>query len=258
VNGDDLFVNGDDLFLYTLQLGDDALVLAQRLAAWCAHAPEVEEDIAMANIALDLLGQARLLLGYAGEAEGGGRSEDDLAYLRDEREFRNLLLVERDNGDFADTIVRQLLFSGYQVELYRRLESSRDDTLAGIAAKATKEVAYHFDHAREWTLRLGDGTDESHDRTQRALERAWPYGHEAFAPDEVAARLAAAGIAVDPSELRDPWEARVGAVIGDATLVAPPDDWRPGGGRAGRHTEALGHLLAEFQHLHRSHPGVTW
>jgi ring-1,2-phenylacetyl-CoA epoxidase subunit PaaC len=241
-----------------LQLGDDALVLAQRLAAWCAWAPEIEEDIALANIALDLLGQARGLLAHAGEIEGCGRDEDDLAYLRDEREFRNLLLVELENGDFADTIVRQLLFSGYQLELYTALSSSADPTLAAIAAKALKEVAYHFDHARAWTLRLGDGTEESHARAQRALERLWPYSHEPFAADRLAAALAAEGVAADPGRLRPGWETRIEAVLAEAQLARPDDDWRPLGGRAGRHSEALGFLLAEFQHLHRSYPGVVW
>lgn len=245
-------------FLYTLQLGDDALILAQRLAAWCARAPEIEEDIALANVALDLLGQARSLLGYAGEIEGAGRGEDDLAYLRDGRAFRNLLLVELENGDFADTIVRQLLFSAYQLELYTALAGSSDARLAAIAAKAVKEVAYHLDHARAWTLRLGDGTDESHARAQRSLDGLWPYSHEPFATDDLAAALAADGIAVDPPGLRPAWEARVGGVLAAAGLERPDDDWRPQGGRAGRHTEALGYLLAEFQHLHRSYPGVSW
>ncbi|HZO95994.1 MAG TPA: 1,2-phenylacetyl-CoA epoxidase subunit PaaC [Gaiellaceae bacterium] len=250
-------MNGD-LFEYALRLGDDALVLAQRLAAWCAHAPEIEEDVALANVALDLLGQARELLAYAGEVEGAGRDEDDLAYLRDEHEFRNALIVEHENGDFAVTIVRQLLFSAYQLELYPRLERSRDERLAGVAAKAAKEVAYHVDHAGVWTLRLGDGTEESRARAQAALERLWPYAHELFEPDAVTGRLAAAGVGVDPAELRPGWERRVGAVLAEATLEPPPGGPRPSGGRAGRHTEAMGYLLAELQHLHRSHPGVAW
>jgi ring-1,2-phenylacetyl-CoA epoxidase subunit PaaC len=246
----------DDLFVYTLRLGDDALTLAQRLAEWCSHAPEIEEDIALANIALDLLGQARSLLAYAGEVEGAGRTEDDLAYLREEREFRNVLLVEQPNGDFASTLVRQLLFSSYQLELYTQLAGSTDDTLAGVSEKAVKEVAYHRDHAIEWTLRLGDGTAESHERVQSALERLWPYAHELFESDDVVARLA--GVAVDPAQLQPRWEQQVDAVLRDATLTRPEDGWRPRGGRAGRHTEAMGYLLAELQHLHRSHPGVAW
>jgi ring-1,2-phenylacetyl-CoA epoxidase subunit PaaC len=249
-------MNDRALFVYTLRLGDDALVLAQRLAEWCAHAPEIEEDIALANIALDLLGQARTLLRYAGEVEGRGRTEDDLAYLRTEREFSNVQLVEQPSGDFAVTIVRQLLFASYQLELYTGLAASGDDTLAGVAEKAAKEVAYHRDHASEWTLRLGDGTVESHERTQAALDRLWPYTHELFENDDIVTRLT--GIAVDPAGLRAVWEAHVDAVIGEATLTRPVDGPRPSGGRAGKHTESMGYLLAELQHLHRSYPGVAW
>jgi ring-1,2-phenylacetyl-CoA epoxidase subunit PaaC len=248
----------DDVFGYALRLGDDALILAQRLAEWCAHAPEIEEDIALANIALDQLGQARSLLSYAGEVEGAGRTEDDLAYLRDEHEFHNALIVEQPNGDFAVTIVRQLLFAAYQLELYARLSESSDDMLAGIAEKAVKEVAYHREHAGEWTLRLGDGTDESHRRAQAALDRMWPYAYELFETDELSSRVSAAGVGVDPSSLRAGWEASVGPLLREATLEPPTEGWRPTGGRAGRHTEAMGYLLAELQHLHRSHPGVTW
>jgi ring-1,2-phenylacetyl-CoA epoxidase subunit PaaC len=190
--------------------------------------------------------------------EGLGRTEDDLAYLRDEREFRNILLVEQPNGDFAVTTLRLLLFSSYQLELYTRLAGSTDETLAGIAEKAAKEVAYHRDHADEWTLRLGDGTEESHRRAQEALERLWSYTHELFDPDDVTARLAAAGVAVEPAELLPAWREHVDAVVHEATLVLPAEPWQPRGGRAGRHTEAMGHLLAELQHLHRSHARVAW
>jgi ring-1,2-phenylacetyl-CoA epoxidase subunit PaaC len=248
----------DDLFVYTLRLGDDALILSHRLAEWCAHAPEIEEDIALANIALDLLGQARRLLAYAGEIEGSGRTEDDLAYLRDEREFSNVQLVEQPKGDFAVTIVRQLLFASYQLGLYTRLAECSDDTLAGVAEKAAKEVAYHRDHATEWTLRLGDGTPQSHKRAQAALDRLWPYTHELFESDAVVARLASTGIAVDPAELRADWARHVDSVIREATLEQPADGIRPTGGREGRHTESMGYLLAELQYLHRSHPGVGW
>jgi ring-1,2-phenylacetyl-CoA epoxidase subunit PaaC len=248
----------DDLFVYTLRLGDDALILAQRLAEWCAHAPEIEEDIALANIALDLLGQGRTLLGYAGEVEGRGRTEDDLAYLRDEGEFSNVQLVEQPNGDFAVTIIRQLLFASYQLELYKRLAGSSDDTLAGVAEKAAKEVAYHRDHATEWTLRLGDGTAESHERTQAALDRLWPYRHELFESDDVATRLAGAGVAIDPGDLLQDWQRHVNSVVSEATLERPADARGRRGGRSGRHTESMGFLLAELQYLHRSHPGVAW
>ncbi len=243
---------------YALRLGDDALILAQRLGEWVSSAPELEEDVAMANIALDLLGQARALLAYAGEAEGDGRTEDDLAYFRDERQFSNLHIVELENGDFAQTIARQLLFSSYQLELYQRLQTSRDDTLAGVAGKAVKEVAYHRDHATQWTLRLGDGTDESHRRMQAGLDRVWPYADEMFRSDPLEQTLAADGIAVDVPALRPAWDEYVAAVLREATL-SRPDTWTaPGGGRQGLHTERMGHLLAEMQHLARSHPGARW
>jgi ring-1,2-phenylacetyl-CoA epoxidase subunit PaaC len=243
------------LATYALRLGDDALILSQRLGEWTGSAPELEEDIALTNIALDLLGQARSLLTYAGEVEGAGRTEDDLAYLRDEREFTNCQLVELPNEDFAVTIARQLLFSSYQFELYGALQHSTDTTLAGVAGKAVKEVAYHRDHARQWVLRLGDGTDESHARMQRGLERVWPYGNELLQHDELIDELS--GIAVDPTLLRPSFEFVMG-VITEATLSVPQIDWHPTGGRQGMHTEHMGRLLAEMQHIHRSHVGATW
>lgn len=247
-----------DVAIYALRLGDDALVLSHRLAEWSSRAPVLEEDIALTNIGLDLLGQARALLTYAGEAEGAGRSEDDLAYLRSESEFTNCQLVEQPNGDFGVTMARQLFFSAYQLELHRRLAGSGDGTLAAVAAKAVKEVTYHLDHAAGWVIRLGDGTDESHQRMQAAIDRLWPFTHELFETDDVAARLAATGVGVDPPGLRPAWEQQIDAVLGAATLERPVDGWRPGGGRRGVHTEHLGFLLAEMQHLHRSHPGATW
>jgi ring-1,2-phenylacetyl-CoA epoxidase subunit PaaC len=247
------------LFTYTLGLGDDALILAQRLGGWVTRAPQIEEDMALANIALDLLGQARTLLSYAGEVEGLGRDEDDLAYLRDEREFRNVHLVEIENGNFAVTTARQLLFAAYQVELYTALSASKDATLAGLAGKALKEVRYHRDHATQWVLRLGDGTEESHRRMQAALDRTWPYVEELFDAADVADLLTVLpGIAVDPSTLRPAWSAYVFDVLEEATMVAPQPTWRSRGGRRGYHSEALGHLLPELQLLHRSHPGATW
>jgi ring-1,2-phenylacetyl-CoA epoxidase subunit PaaC len=247
-----------DLGSYALRLGDDALVLAQRLVEWSSRAPALEEDIALSNIALDLLGQARSLLAYAGEAEGAGRSEDDLAYLRPEGEFTNCQLVEQPNGDFAATMARQLFFSTCQLALYRRLTDSRDETLAAVAAKAAKEVDYHRDHATGWTLRLGDGTEESHRRMQAAVDQLWPFTFELFEPDGLTDRLVAAGMAVDPASMWAEWDAHVEPVLAQATLTRPADGWRPGGGRQGRHTEHLGYLLAELQHLHRSHPGARW
>jgi ring-1,2-phenylacetyl-CoA epoxidase subunit PaaC len=244
--------------IYAMRLGDDALILAQRLGAWIAHSPQLEEDVALANLALDLVGQARALLTYAGELEGRDRDEDDLAYHRDERDFLNLLIVEQENGDFAHTIARQLLFSSYQLELYRALSGSTDDRLAAIAAKAVKEVAYHRDHATQWTLRLGDGTDESARRMQAGLDRLWPFVVEMFTADQLDRDLAARGVGVDPSALRPEWDAYVGAVLDEARLTRPAGGWTAKGGRQGLHGEAFGYLLSEMQYLARSHPGATW
>src|SRR4051794_8882452 len=238
---------------YTLGLADDALVSAQRMGWWISRAPELEEDVALANIGLDQLGQARTLLSYAGELEGAGRSEDDLAYLRDDREFRNVKLVERPMADFGVAMARLLVLATYQSHLYAGLQSSSDETLAGIGAKAVKEVDYHVDHAAQWVLRLGDGTDESHARMQAALDAEWPYAAELF----VAPPLLPVGV-VDPTELREGVLADLARVIDQATLTVPEVPAALGGGREGLHTEHLGHLLAEMQHLHRSHPGAAW
>jgi ring-1,2-phenylacetyl-CoA epoxidase subunit PaaC len=249
----------DDVVRYALRLGDDALIYAQRLAEWVTHAPELEEDVALANIGLDLLGQARTLLTYAGELEGRGRTEDDLAYLRDEREFGNVVLVEQPNGDFGEAMARLLVFSAYQHPLYERLTASADETIAAIAAKAVKEVAYHRDHARLWVVRLGDGTPESHERMVGGLERVWPYVDELFETDELEQRLAAEAVAVDRSTLRDGWTDFVREVLDEATLDWPDEPlFRGTGGRSGLHTEPFGYLLAEMQHLVRSHPGAVW
>ncbi len=238
------------LFEYVLGLADDALVSAQRLGWWISRAPQLEEDLALANIGLDQLGQARSLLSYAGEVEGAGRSEDDLAYLRDDREFRNLWLVERPQTDFGVTMARLLILGAWQSELYAALARGSDPTLAAIAGKAVKEVAYHLDHAGHWVVRLGDGTEESHARMQAALDAEWPYVEELFAPVE--------GALVDPVTLRPAVLATVERVVVEATLSVPQVPPARGGGRHGLHTEELGHLLAEMQHLHRSHPGATW
>jgi ring-1,2-phenylacetyl-CoA epoxidase subunit PaaC len=246
------------LFEYTLGLADDALVSAQRMGWWISRAPELEEDVALANIGLDQLGQARTLLSYAGELEGQAtgqsRTEDDLAYLRDEREFRNVKLVERPMTDFGVAMARLLLFSTYQLHLYRALATGSDETLAAIAAKAVKEVTYHVDHATQWVLRLGDGTDESHARMQAALDAEWPYLEELFVPIDPSL----AGRVVDPATLRDAVLSAVRRVVAEATLSVPEVAPALGGGRDGLHTEHLGYLLAEMQHLHRSHPGATW
>jgi len=247
-----------DASAYALRLGDDALVLGQRLCEWAARSPELEEDVALLNIALDLLGAARLLLSRAGELEGAGRDEDDLAFLRNEPEFRCGLLFEAANGDFGQTLARQLLVSAYQVPLWHALGSSTDEVIAGVAGKAVKEAVYHLDHARSWVVRLGDGTDESHRRVQAGLEEVWPYTSELFERDALLDRLVARGVAADPDLLLPVWEATVGEVLAEATLEVPQTTWRPTGGRSGRHLTGFGYLLAEMQHLHRSHPGATW
>ncbi|MEU9208797.1 1,2-phenylacetyl-CoA epoxidase subunit PaaC [Streptomyces sp. NPDC048415] len=229
-----------------LALGDDALVLSHRLGEWAGHAPVLEEEVALANIALDLLGQARVLLSMVGD-------EDELAYLREERAFRNLQLVEQPNGDFAHTIIRQLYFSTYQRLLYTRLATAGSE-FAPLAAKAVKEVAYHQDHAEQWTLRLGDGTDVSHERMRRAGEALWRFTGEMFQPIE--------GLAVDWDAMRTDWLESVGSVLRRATLPIPEGPqsgaWTAGAGRQGLHTESFGRMLAEMQHLHRSHPGASW
>jgi ring-1,2-phenylacetyl-CoA epoxidase subunit PaaC len=246
------------LFDYTLALADDALISAQRMGWWISRAPQLEEDVALANIGLDQLGQARTLLAYAGEVENAGRGEDDLAYLRDERDFRNVHLVERDQSDFGVAMARLLLFSAWQCELYGALRSSSDATLAGVAGKAVKEVAYHLDHARQWVLRLGDGTDESHARMQAALDAEWPYLAELFDGSWIDAALLDDGLAVDPAGLHEAALARIEPVVTEATLAVPEVAPALGGGRHGIHTEQMGYLLAEMQHLTRSHPGATW
>ncbi len=243
---------------YCLRLGDDALVLAQRLCEWAARSPQLEEDVALMNLALDLLGQARSLLTLAGEREGRGRGEDDLAFLRDEPDFVNAQLMEVPNGDFGQTMARQLLVSAYSVPLWQSLSSSTDPDLAGIAGKAVKEAVYHLDHARSWVVRLGDGTQESHLRVQAGLETVWPYVFELFESDELVTRLVSRGVAADPAALEPAWRATVEDVLREATLSVPDTSWRPSGGRRGVHTESFGYLLAELQHLHRSHPGVSW
>ncbi|MFY1688522.1 1,2-phenylacetyl-CoA epoxidase subunit PaaC [Plantactinospora sp. WMMB782] len=235
---------------HLLGLGDDALVAAQRLGEWVTAAPELEEDVALANIALDQLGAARLLLGYAGELEGAGRDEDALAYLRSDREYRNCLLVELPNGDFAFTMAKLLFLSAYQLPLYTALSGCADERLAAVAGKARKEVAYHLDHASLWTVRLGDGTEESHRRMQAAVDELWPYTVELFSTDPAAP--------VDPAGLRPDFLAAVDPVLATATLDRPADGWGPTGGRTGLHTEHLSYLLAEMQVLHRAHPGARW
>ncbi len=247
-----------DVAAYALRLGDDALVLGQRLCEWAHRAPQLEEDVALLNLALDLLGQARSLLTRAGELEGRGRTEDDLAFLRDEPDFTCALLFQADNGDFGRTMARQLLVSAYQLPLWQALTGSADEVLAGVAGKAVKEAAYHLDHARSWVVRLGDGNEESHRRVQTGLDEVWPYASELFERDALVERLVARGVAADPDLLRPQWEAAVTDALAEATLELPQTTWRPTGGRRGQHLTSFGYLLAEMQHLHRSHPGATW
>jgi ring-1,2-phenylacetyl-CoA epoxidase subunit PaaC len=246
------------LFEYAVRLADDALLLGHRLSEWCGRAPTLEEDMALANIGLDLIGQARSLYAYAGEVEGAGRDEDRLAYLRDNGEYRNLLLVELPNGDFAQTIVRQLLYAASMVPFWERLQGSKDQTLAAIAAKSVKEARYHLRHAAEWVIRLGDGTDESRDRAVAALDELWPWTGELFEQDAAERALVEAGVAVDRAALKPAWDATVDRVLAEATLTRPADGWMQTGGRRGVHTEHLGYILAELQHLQRSHPGAVW
>lgn len=258
------------LFAYVVSLADDSLVAAQRMGQWIAAAPQIEEDIALGNIALDLLGQARSLLSYAGQVEqaatGTPCDEDSLAYFRDERDFLNVHLVERGHGgpggepgsDFGVTMARLLILATYQFELYAALQTSTDETLAAIAAKAVKEVDYHRDHATMWVLRLGDGTAESRLRMQAALDAEWPYHYELFDNSYIDPALLESGEAVDPAGLRDVWQRRVTSVVDQATLTLPVVPPAVTGGRRGIHSEQMGFLLAEMQHLARSHPGAQW
>lgn len=249
----------DDKFEFLLRLGDNALVLSQRLTQWCGKGPALEEDMALANVALDLIGQARLWLSYAGEVEGRGRDEDQLAYLRDAHDFRNLLLVEQPNGNYADTLVRQFLFDTWHHGLLSALVRSADDRIAGIAEKALKEVTYHVRRSGDLVVRLGDGTDTSHQYTQAATDQLWMYTGEMFRNDAVDEVLQAQGITPDLAALRGPWLEHVQQVLAEGTLKMPdPDAWMQKGGKQGRHSENLGYVLAEMQFLPRAYPGAQW
>jgi len=243
---------------YLLRLADTNLVLAQRLGEWVGHAPALEEDLGLANVALDLLGQARLLLAHAGELEGRGRDEDALAYLREESEYLNLTLVEQPNGDFGRTVVRQFLFDAWQNLQYQSLTTSTDPKLAAIAAKAVKESSYHLRYSSGWLVRLGDGTPESRARVTDALGRLWPFTSELFDADDVDRAAAEAGIGPLPGALATGWNATVDRVLAEATLARPAPASFAWHGKQGRHSEHLGFLLAEMQSLHRAHPGATW
>jgi ring-1,2-phenylacetyl-CoA epoxidase subunit PaaC len=251
-------VDSDALFRYVLRLGDLSLVLGQRLGEWVGHSPALEEDLGLANIALDLIGQARLLLTYAGEIEGRGRDEDKLAYLREQGSYFNAILAEQPNGDFGQTIVRQVLIDAFQLELYERMAASRDERLAAIAAKSVKEVRYHLRYSSDWLVRLGDGTADSHARAQSALELLWPYTVELFAADDLDRQMADTGVAPQLSEVHAAWGARIDAILNEATLKRPDDRPHAWHGKRGQHSEHLGYILAEMQYLQRIYPDARW
>lgn len=246
------------LFLYVIGLADNALLAGQRLGEWVGHGPQLEEEIAMANLALDYIGQARAYLSYAGEIEGAGRGEDELAFLRDSNDFRNVLLVEQPNGDFAQTIVRQFFFESFYALQLEALESSADERLSAIAVRAGKEIAYHLRHTRQWLLRLGDGTEESHRRMQAAVDRLWQYTGEMFTSDDVDAWAAENGVGPRPESMRDAWDAAVDEAFAAAGLARPDNDWMASGGKQGEHSEHHGYLLAELQFMQRAYPNSTW
>lgn len=245
-------------FEFLLRLGDSALILAQRLSEWVGKGPILEEDIAQTNVGLDLIGQARMWLSYAGEVEGEGRDEDALAFRRDQHEFRNALLCEQPNGDYADTMARQFLFDRWHHLALQAMTGSRDERVAAIASKSLKEVAYHVERSSDWVIRLGDGTGQSRARMQRAIDGLWIYAGELFLPDAVDDAMAREGIGPDLASLAAPWRTAVAEVLAEATLAMPTDDFAQRGGRQGRHTEHLGHLLTEMQFLQRAYPDARW
>ena len=246
------------LTTYTLRIADDSLILGHRVSEWCGHGPILEEDIALTNIALDLIGQATSLLEYAASTEGKGRSADDLAFLRYEKHYTNALLVEQPNGDFGQTIVRQWLFDTFRLFFYEALRHSKDEQLAAIAEKSLKETKYHCKHSSEWVIRLGDGTEESNKRAQAAIDSLWRFADELFFQDETDQELIASGIAVDLVPLRALWMERIQHVLNEATLRLPENNWTQKGGRTGNHSEHLGYLLTEMQYMQRAYPGMEW
>jgi ring-1,2-phenylacetyl-CoA epoxidase subunit PaaC len=251
-------MKNEALFRYLLRLGDDSLILGQRLAEWCGHGPILEEDIALTNIALDLIGQATSILNYAGEVEGAGRDGDKLAFLRFENQYSNLLLVEQPNGDFADTILRQFLFDAYRKPLFERLIQSKDAQLAAIAEKSWKETKYHLRHTSEWVIRLGDGTEESHKRVQKALNNLWRYTDEIFYSDDVDKELTESGVLPELSDLRSIWEQTVKSIFAEATISIPTNIWKFEGGRKGHHSEHMGFILSDLQYMQRAYPNLEW
>lgn len=248
----------DYLIEYCLRLADTSLILGQRLAEWCGHGPILEEDIALTNISLDCIGQARGFYSYAAELEGSGKTEDDYAYMRDERDFKNLLIVEQPNMDFAQTIMRQFFVSAFQLYFFDALTKSSDQTLAALAEKSLKEVSYHFRHASAWVIRLGDGTAESKRRMENAIDELWLYTGDMFDMDKTELELSQKSIAVDRSKLKSLWDKKVQEVFSEATLTVPENVFMMSGSREGKHTEHLGFILAEMQSLHRAHPGAEW
>jgi ring-1,2-phenylacetyl-CoA epoxidase subunit PaaC len=246
------------LFEYTLRIGDDSLILGQRLSEWCGHGPILEEDIATTNISLDLIGQATNFLTYAAEVENAGRDADNLAFLRIDREYKNVVLVEQPNGDFGDTMVRQLLFDAFRKLFFERLQHSKDEQLAAIAEKSLKETRYHLKHSSEWVIRLGDGTEESHNRVQNSLNTLWRYRTELFYMDEVDTELIKEGIAIDLNSFRNEYDSFLTSILHEATLVPPTKNWEFGAGRTGKHSEHFGHLLAEMQYMQRAYPNMEW
>jgi ring-1,2-phenylacetyl-CoA epoxidase subunit PaaC len=246
------------LFKYTLRLGDNALILAQRLSEWTGHGPFLEEDLALTNIALDTFGTANSFLTYAAQVEGKGRTEDALAYFRNDREFLNTLLVEQSNGDYAKTLVRQVFIDAFNLLFYKELAKSKDETLAGIAQKAIKEVTYHYRHTSAWVVRFGDGTEESHERAQNAVNELWRFTGELFEMDEIEESLLKDGIAVNTKLLKAAWEKQITELLSKATLTLPETAFMQTGGRNGVHTEHLGFLLAEMQSLPRMLPDAKW
>ncbi len=243
---------------YVLRLADNCLILGQRLAEWCGHGPVLEQDIALTNISLDLIGQARNYYQYASELTGSEKSEDDIAFLRNDREYQNLLLVEQPNTDFAYTITRQYLFDVFHFHLLNELASSKDDGIASVAQKSIKEVTYHKRWSGQWVLRLGDGTEISHQKIQTALDHFWSYAFESITPDELDQQMADAGIGADLSKIADSVKKEIEAHLREATLTIPESTWNQTGGKTGMHSEHLGYLLAEMQHLQRAFPGAEW
>lgn len=248
----------NSLFEYILRIGDDSLILGQRLAEWCGHGPILEEDIALTNISLDLIGQATNFFNYAAVVEDAGRDADKLAFLRIDREYKNTVLVEQPNGDFGDTLVRQFLFDAFRKLFFEKLQYSKDEQLAAIAEKSLKETRYHLKHSSEWVIRLGDGTEESHNRVQNSLNILWRYRTELFFMDEVDAELIKQGIAIDLNTFRNEYDMFVLSILDEATLTPPANNWSFGEGRIGKHSEHLGHLLAEMQYMQRAYPNMEW